>query len=212
MKTTNSEAVKLLETSSIGDVARELHAKFGDEAGSASSIKARLHRLRSAKPKKGSAQYAAWASTAFLEILEFNSSEVLGRGRPKLRLSDQPKKRTIDQIMQPKIEELLQFADEQGVTVEEVLELVTQRCHNKSKCKGRTEIPVDESVAFYFNNNHSSRSWTELRLFLLKFGIQLPTRNDIDLQKKSLHPTIHVEEIKSFVHYKDLVDNTVRGL
>ena len=31
------------------------------------------------------------------------------------------------------------------------------------------DIPANAAIAFYFNQGHSSRSWTELRLFLKQF-------------------------------------------
>ena len=112
--------------------------------------------------------------------------------------------------MQPKIDELMEFAAEQGVSMDEVMELMAQRYQKKARTV-KVEIPVKESLGFFFNSTHSSHSWTELRLFLLKFGVELPTRNIIDQHKKALHPPILVQEIKSSVQYSDLVDNTVKG-
>ncbi|CAL4216742.1 unnamed protein product, partial [Meganyctiphanes norvegica] len=68
------------------------------------------------------------------------------------------------------------------------------------------------ATSFFFNEGFSSRSWTELRLFLKQFGVELPTRNTIDEEKKKLHPNIAVQEIKSCVQYKDLVEDTLKGL
>jgi hypothetical protein len=127
-------------------------------------------------------------------------------GRPKARLSDQPKKRTVMQIMLPKIEELVDLAKDQGVSFDEIIELLSVVSGRKRQ-KSTVQIPLDESMAFFFNETHSSRSWTELRLFMLKYGVELPSRNQIDEKKKLLHP-----QIKSSVKYKDLIENTVQGL
>ena len=34
------------------------------------------------------------------------------------------------------------------------------------------DIPANAAIAFYFNQGHSSRSWTELRLFLKQFDFE----------------------------------------
>ncbi|CAL4224806.1 unnamed protein product, partial [Meganyctiphanes norvegica] len=86
------------------------------------------------------------------------------------------------------------------------------RCNKYKKQKPEIIIPTEDATAFYFNEKYSTRSWTELRLFLLKFNVKLPKRNDIDIEKKNLHPTIISQEIKSFVHYPDLIDDTVQGI
>ena len=106
-------------------------------------------------------------------------------GRSKLRLSDKPGKRTAHSILQPKIDELLEFATDQGVTYEEVIELLEEKRRKKKKGPVYVaEVPINEAVAFYFNQEHSTRSWTELRLFLGQYGLKLPTRNDINRKKK----------------------------
>ena len=60
-------------------------------------------------------------------------------------------------------------------------------------------------------SGYSNRSYTELRLFLKEFNVQLPTRNNLDVEKSKLHPTITVEQIKSSVNYQELVEDTVKG-
>ena len=73
-------------------------------------------------------------------------------------------------------------------------------------------IPEQDATAFYFNNSFSTRSWTELRLFLLKFDVNLPPRNLIDNNKHELHPKVISHEIKCSVPYIDLVKDTVSGI
>lgn len=69
-------------------------------------------------------------------------------GRPKSRLSDLPKRRTVNQIMQPKIDELMQFAAEQGVSIEEVMELMGKRCQKKARTI-KVEIPTEDTLGFF---------------------------------------------------------------
>ena len=68
-------------------------------------------------------------------------------------------------------------------------------------------------MSFYFNQEHSSRSWSELRLFLEEYDVRLPTRNEVDCMKKEMLPGgITCNEVKSDVNFDDLVSNTARGL
>ena len=71
--------------------------------------------------------------------------------------------------------------------------------------RNEIKIPSDDAVGFFFNEEHSSRSWTELRLFYLKYRVVLPTRNVVDEEKRKLLPPITVEEIKTSV------EDTVKG-
>ena len=112
--------------------------------------------------------------------------------------------------MKPKIDNLIEFAEEQGVSYEDVLDLLAERSSKKKK--NVIQIPTDAATSFFFNEGFSARSWTELRLFLKQFNVELPTRNTIDTEKTKLHPKITSHEIKSFVHYKDLIEDTVKGL
>ena len=135
----------------------------------------------------------------------------LSWNHPKLKLSDNPGERTARNIKKPIVDELLDKAEQQGISYEELLEVLAIRCNKYKKQKPEIIIPTEDATAFYFNEKYSTRSWTELCLFLLKFNVKLPKRNDIDIEKKNLHPTIISQEIKSFVHYPDLIDDTVQG-
>lgn len=46
----------------------------------------------------------------------------------------------------------------------------------------------------------------------MKYNLELPTRNDIDQEKISLCPKVISQEIKSFVTYPDLIQDTVSGI
>ena len=120
------------------------------------------------------------------------------------------RRRTVNQIiLQPKIDELMQFAAEQWVSIKG-MELICQKCQKMARTI-EVVIPIEDSLGIFFNSIHSSRSLTELRLFLLRFWVELPTRNIIDQHKKSMHPPILVQEIKNSVQYTDLICNTVKG-
>ena len=55
-------------------------------------------------------------------------------GRPKMRLSERPGKRTIQAIMKPRMDELVQFADDQGIDYDEVIELMEEEETEKISC------------------------------------------------------------------------------
>ena len=78
--------------------------------------------------------------------------------------------------------------------------------------KKTVDIPVNAAIAFYFNQGHSSRFWTELRLFLKQFdfdncypqGILFMMRTKKNISRKI------VKKIKSSVKYQDLIEDTKR--
>ena len=206
----------MLKNQSIGEVANALIIKFGEEIGSINTVKANINRMKNGKPRKSqmSPESIYWSNTVFYQVEEpeYDSEmeiETKGPGQPKSRLVDNPVSKTVRKIMKPKIDELIKFADSQGVKYEDVIKLLEQR-YKKTK-PNSVHIPTDSATSFFFNEGFSSRSWTELRLFLKQFGVELPTRNTIDEEKKTLHPNIAVQEIKSCVQYKDLVEDTLKG-
>lgn len=184
-------------------------------------FKTKVRRLLEKKPKKSkdSDIYQGWLSTSFFEIPELQPLNASGdaasnpNGRPSKRLRDSPHKKTVDSLLEQTISDLTTYAEEQGVTVDHLLELIASRVSpKKTKVQTHVIIPEDEAVAFYFNEGYSSRSWTELRVFLSHFGVELPTRNTIDNKKKNLGPPILSQEIKCSVTYPDLIQDTVEGL
>ena len=226
-----------LKTKEHAEVARFLLEKYGDSAGSFESLKSKIRKIIQKRPRKGtdSDEVKFWNKKEFLnlpEVMEEKECETekqdntqkesdefqknshggcrQGAGRNKVRLSDCKTNRTARSILKPKIDELLKFATEQGVEFDEVLEMFKEIGPKKVK-KIEIEIPHDDALGFFFNAEHSSRSWTELRLFLLKYGVVIPTRNDIDEEKKKLLPPISVEEIKSSIDYGVLIEDTVKG-
>ena len=197
----------------------EIH---GPCLGSLESLKSKIRRILAKRPHKIEMRETWREQLLFADeavpIEDFKPATTgldhggcrEGSGRVKMRLSDGPSKRTVHSIMQPKIDELLGFAEEQGISYDEVLDLLKEKKNKKQRSV--TEIPVNDAVAFFFNQEHSARSWTELRLFLANFDVRLPTRNEIDSCKKEMLPDgIKCSEIKSDISLDNLVDNTVKG-
>ena len=78
--------------------------------------------------------------------------------------------------------------------------------------KKTVDIPVNAAIASYFNQGHSSRSWTELRLFLKQFDFDncYPQGILFMMRARKTHPEIFVKKIKSSVKYQDLIEDTKR--
>ena len=191
-----------------------------DENLSQRNVLRSIRRIKKPKTKIDSDEYKGFLESSFLELeIENPAFQELTAGgdahykgrRPAKTLGDNPHKRTQRNILDKPITDLINFAEEQGVSLEHLLELITARVQSK-KQKAKVIIPEDEAVAFYFNEGFSSRSWTELRVFLLQFDVELPTRNMIDSKKQNLAPTMISHEIKCSVTYPDLIKDTVDGL
>ena len=114
----------------IKDVVKELLDRYGEyELGSEKNTIHKVRRLIETKPRKPkeSDVFKKWEKAIFLHITEHGGLRS-GAGRPESKLSDNPKERTTKKILKPKIEELISFADEQGVGLEELIELISQKC------------------------------------------------------------------------------------
>ena len=181
------------------------------------TLKTRIGRLKRPKVSKDSAKYEEWLRNDFhVETDQAMGPEgdalVLGnRGRPQKRLSDNPSRNTKAKLVEEPLNYIVNFAEEQGVPLEEVINLLNERCESKKK-KEAVQIPVEEACAYFLNGGYSTRSWTELRQFLLRFDVELPTRNEIDIHKVSYQPPILSQEIKCSVDYPSLVKDTTCGL
>ena len=229
MKITNSQVYDIYKIMgcNYASMARQLTETYGNFLGDIESIKAKARRAFQKRPHKKNL-LSLWNQKVMFEeavAVEEVKPAAVGEthpldhggirnkaGRPKMRLSERPGKRTIQAIMKPRMDELVQFADDQGIDYDEVIELLEDRKKKKQK-RCLVEIPVEDAVALYFNQEHSSRSWTELRLFLEEYDVRLPTRNEVDCMKKEMLPGgITCNEVKSDVNFDDLVSNTARGL
>ena len=208
----------------VTDTSRKLLGMDGS-IGNFHSVRAKIGREMSKRPRdRGTAEtkrnIEAWENevlfrgedTSDPKPIDDESSSPVVMGRPRATLSQTPHKKTVKSILQPKIDELMSFAAMQGIEYEEVLHLLEEpKPKKKKKAVFAAEIDIEDAVSFYFSQEHSSRSWTELRLFLSKYEVYLPARNQIDTEKKKILPPIKFSEIKSEVNYSDLVTDTVHG-
>ena len=72
-------------------------------------------------PKKSveSVEYRGWVNTVVFEI---PIPSIIGR--PKVRLSDTPTHETVGHIIKPKVNELINVVEEQGISSEELIDTV----------------------------------------------------------------------------------------
>ena len=115
--------------------------EYGEKIGTKASLYNRINRLKTGKPKKrnDSTECIEWANTIFYQeqVLTDDDSDmeievdIKGPGHPKSRLANKPVRKTVRRIMKPKIDNLIEFAEEQGVSYEEVVDLMAERCSKK---------------------------------------------------------------------------------
>ena len=220
----NGDVLELLLNSScdFDFVATRLSERFGEGIGNVKALGRRIERLYKKKPKKSQdhPEFLNWAANSFFtpsstnqDNEEVDTTDSKSAHRPKKRISDCRDKKTQRQKLQPLIDSVSKFAQDEGLTFKQVVDRLNDEVdENKKKSKNTISIPIEEATPFYFNGGFSSRSWTELRLFLIKFGVEIPPRNKIDIEKKTLSPQIITQEIKSCVTYPDLIHDTVSGL
>ena len=98
----------------ITTTASKLLEIHGPCLGSLESLKSKIRRILAKRPHK-------------IEMRE--------TWREQLLFADEavPSKRTVHSIMQPKIDELLGFAEEQGVSYDEVLDLLKEKKNKKQR-------------------------------------------------------------------------------
>lgn len=232
---TNGDVVNLLEElkGNAWLAAEKLFDKLEGFGVSKYTLHTKIRRLKKPKFSKTSAQYLKWFSSIFFSLYDerdqdphdeqnqdpqieagpCGDSSTSGRGRPAKRLSDNPSRSTTERIMAKPVDYLVNFAKEQGIPLDDVIDILNERCPNKKrKNSSKIVIPPDEACAYFLNGGFSSRSWTDLRLFLLKFNVELPTRNTIDTNKSDYLPQVISHEIKCSVSYPELIQDTVLGL
>ena len=107
------------------DVAVELVDRYGENVvGNAKQVYLKVKRTIDMRPRRRSIEsdiYKEWENKYFLNINEHGGLRG-GAARQKSKLSDYPKNRTTKNILQPKIDELVNFANEQGVDLDELFE------------------------------------------------------------------------------------------
>lgn len=137
------------------------------------------------------------------------------RGRPKKRLSDEVCAKTEEKILMPVVQELENIAEEQGISNPDLLKKLNAICEKKwidKRESESTEISCEAACGLIYNNEFSVNQYQELRLFFLKFGVKLPTRNDVDSYKKALLPHHETEEAKVTSTLTNVVEQTISSL
>ena len=89
--------------------------------------------------------------------------------------------------MEKPIKYLLDFAEQQGVSIDDVILLLQE--HKNLKKQQENEIkafPVSEATAMIYNIDISINQYQMIRSICLPHGIHFPTRNAVDLFKHSL--------------------------
>lgn len=182
---------------------------------------------------KNSSELDRWRNEVFqCEVRESISRTVIGNdsydstpsassnsgGRPKKRLSDNPCHKTENNILDPLITHLECAAAEEDVTPHFLLEKLVQRAQQKwgqpkePQESMKRDISVDAACAIVYNVNFSIQQFQKLRSYLFDFGINLPTRNEIDHYKRQLQCEFEVEATKTYCEFPVLVADTVKPL
>ena len=65
-------------------------------------------------------------------------------GRPSKRVSENPSMRTVTRKIQPLIDELLSFSEAEGITFEDVLQLIEEKVRKK-RCSAVADIVTDRT-------------------------------------------------------------------
>lgn len=137
-------------------------------------------------------------------------------GRPPKRLSENPSNRTTNKILDGILCNLTSVADEQQISVTDLLRALLQRhTSNKNSVeeKDLSDMPVQEACSMIYNINFSVNQYQELRISLLPHGFSLPTRNLVDNYKKSLLPkNITSSTHKASCEINEVVKQTVESL
>ena len=73
-------------------------------------------------------EYRDWANRVVFEV-----PIPIITGRPKVRHSDTPTHETVGHIIKPKVDELINFGEKQGISSEELIDIVFQRNAKKTQ-------------------------------------------------------------------------------
>ncbi len=161
---------------------------------------------------KNPAKLKAWETQIFLDIAP--PKKVAGRKRKSL---DEAGKRTRNKKLDKIIENLEIAATEEGIDKLEFFRMLKARIEthwgaddNEPKLQQHS---VEDATAMMYNLDLSLNTYQELRLNLLKSGIDLPTRNAVDIYKKTLLPkSIEVEATKTSCPIKEVITQTVEAI
>ena len=134
--------------------------------GTKQSIQRKIERLKKSKPKKAKAskEYQDWLESPFISFCVSSAADgnvystspepKNSKGRPGKRLSESPCADTIKKILAPEIDRLRTIAEQQRVSFEYVIGLLTPKQSKKPKVN--CTISKDEALAFFFNAGFSS--------------------------------------------------------
>ena len=142
---------------------------------------------------------------------------VVGPGRPKKRLSDNPVRKTENSILDRLLESIEQFAEQECVPPQTLLQKLVQRSKEKwdkepTEPSGKCHVPVTDACAMMFNINLSVQQYQKLRTYLMEHSIYLPPRNEVDSYKKTLQCEFKVEATKTSCSFPVLFNDTVGAL
>ena len=171
MAYTYRTVVERLKKLTVEQLSNELFEELGESVfPNANSIRRKIKRVLASRPKKSpsSPELKAWNETPFYKakveeeateevpdvpravldpVLEVNP---VVTGRPSNRVSENPSMRTVTRKIQLLIDELLSFSEAEGITFEEVLQLIEENARKK-RCSAVVDIPVDAATAFFFS-------------------------------------------------------------
>lgn len=173
------------------------------------NITVKFKRLIETKPssKTSDDSQLAWCKKVFMTV---NSKG----GRPKKSLGERPCTKRVRSIMSENVLQLEEFAHRENITREDALEMLIGECKRKWKVNKveKCYLPEIDATALIYNINLSITQYQMLRSICLPYQMVFPVRNQIDVIKKTLHPPILSQEIKSSVDMKALLNETVVAL
>ena len=111
------------------------------------------------------------------------------------------------------LESINTFAEEQGLSREEALDIIVDECKRrwKIKCVKKNSVPIETCTSLMFNIGLSISQYQMLRTICLPY-VHFATRNAVDVFKNNLHPVIESKEIKAAVNMGELQQQTFQAI
>ena len=156
-----------------------------------------------------------WREEPFvLPVVNVASGSGTETGRPKKRLSDNPGAKTENKILDTIIKQIEDAATDQNIEPQLLLNKLVERSQTKwgKEKQTKKDVPVEDACAMIYNVNLSLQQYQKLRIIQKKFGIELPPRNEIDIQKKELMCEFKVESTKTSCEFDALLKGTIESL
>ena len=104
-------------------------------------------------------------------------------------LGDSPCLKKTRLILKDVVDCIEQFAINQHVSRENVLNMVIEECHRVwhiAQKPFKCQIPEIDATAMIYNVNLSTKQYQMIRTLCLPYGVVFPTRNSVDTIKKDL--------------------------